>query len=301
MPGETVSAAKFERERKARKQAEKILEDKAHELYQSNISLQKLADEQEKIIAERTREYELEKNNAIKANDSKTHFLANISHELRTPLHGILSYAQMGLERVDQLSVEKHRRYYGLINTSGQRLLKLVNKLLNITHLEEGRIDKEITEFNVIDTIGVIVDEFIQDVTDKKIRIVINNQLQSDQLSADESLIGQVIGYILENALRFSPEGGKVQISCSNPEPKTFRCCLSDQGIGIEANQHQTIFEKFSVDESRESGTSLGKIGLGLTISKEIIELHNGKIWSEPVAIGAKICFDIPISNQSDV
>lgn len=225
---------------------------------------------------------------AREASDAKSEFFAKISHELRTPMHGILSYASFGIEKADKVSTAKCISYFVQIQKSGQRLLDLLNNLLDISKLESGKMTIEVSESSLNDTTKRCLMEQEQRLNQLGINIiweVINDEVVEGIF--DELHIAQVITNLLSNAIKASPEGGKIFISTSNCEMENNRgqnipaLCfvIRDQGQGIPENKHELVFEKFYSTPSERD--HLKGTGLGLLISKEIIEMHHGKLWTE--------------------
>ena len=244
---------------------------------------------------------------AEKANMAKTKFLANMSHEFRTPLHGILAYAEMGLQKLDP-NPEKQvlRKYFNQINTSGERLKRLVNDLLDISKLEAGKMTMHPVPCSVTQLINRYISE--QHARLARSTLSIDNTCQTTQLiTCDEERIYQVINNIIGNAMRFAPENTTITINCSSDKLKinnqdaveAIRISISDCGPGVPPGEEDVIFKKF--EQSSQVDYHSGGTGLGLAICKEIIEAHSGKIWYEPnQPNGAIFHFVLPITFQKE-
>ena len=229
----------------------------------------------EEEVDNRTRE-------AVEANAAKSAFLANMSHELRTPMHAIISYANLVIKSgLD----EKGVRFTNNILTSAQRLTSLLDDLLDLSKLEAGKMDISIDEFNFLEVIHTHVNE-VQSLLDSK---KIETRIESDKNMTgcfDSKLMGQVITNLLSNAIKFSPESSTIIIRARSEKSeldgyhgKTFHVEVVDQGIGIPDDELEDIFDEFI--QSSKTRTQSGGTGLGLPICKEIIHLHNGRIWAE--------------------
>ena len=237
------------------------------------------------------------KEKAEEANRMKSQFLANISHELRTPMHGILSFAEKGVTRGDKVAPQKTQHYFDQIFHSGERLMRLVNELLDLSKLEAGKGQYQKKTFALVDLVRTLDQETAFLLDNKNIRTELRCQGES-HLEGDPDRILQVLRNLWNNAIRFSPQDGFLQIDIANqtPEGETstwLQLCLSDQGPGVPTGELETVFDSF-VQSSRTKDGS-GGTGLGLAISREIIKDHGGQIWAENLAQGgAKFCIRLP-------
>lgn len=260
----------------------------------------------EKTVVERTLAIEEEKEKAINADKAKTEFLANISHEIRTPLYGILSFANMGVDRVTNVPSQKSKEYFKHILDSGDRLLRLLNDLLDLSKLESNKNKMKFID----EDIDVITRQCFQSekarLHEKDIHWEINKASSVGKVQCNNDGVRQVISNLLSNAIRFSPVGGKINVMLDfmsktlDDEPNVLRFSIVDEGVGIPEKETKVIFDKFI--QSTKTNTGAGGTGLGLSICKEIIKIHKGKIWAENGMIkgeskGAVFSFDIPIKH----
>jgi len=245
---------------------------------------------------------------AISANKSKTEFLANMSHELRTPMHAILSFASMGIEKIDSGGKEKLLRYFTRIQESGNRLLNLLNNLLDLSKLEAGAKPLCCESQNVKSTVDTVIKELSGLLSKKNIKIDLVGC--HDDLSAwfDHDQMIQVFRNLLGNAIKFSnPETViKVDVERSNMisqhgsagHCQAVAVTVADQGIGIPEHELNTVFDKFV--QSSKTKTGAGGTGLGLAISKEIVERHGGEIRAINNADGgASFIVKLPVDNPT--
>ena len=247
--------------------------------------LRKTHNELEERVNERTIELE-------KANRAKSEFLANMSHELRTPLHGILSFANFGISKLDTVSRERLMGYFQQIKESGKVLLSLLNDLLDLAKLESGKMDFTFRVTNLKELADKVVDEFSSLVSERNISIKYNQPRQNVQVTMDAKRTMQVIRNLLSNALKFSPENGVIEINVYQGSD-FVKFSVQDQGKGIPKNELETVFDKFI--QSSKSKTGAGGTGLGLSICQEIISAHKGRIWAENSQEGGAILlFEIP-------
>jgi len=244
------------------------------------------------------------------ANQAKSDFLASMSHELRTPLHAIISFAQLGLKRAEGTNREKIKRYFGTINDSADRLLFLLNDILDLAKLEAGKMTLDITKNNLYEVVRELICEQELKLQEKNLSIFWQEKATTSKAEFDKFRIGQVISNILSNAIKFSPQGGELCFRITEDFLATGEAnipirglcfSLSDRGKGVKEHELESIFDKFV--QSHGQKAELGGTGLGLTICKEIIDAHQGKIWAESESKqGATFSFIIPIEHQhSDV
>jgi len=268
-------------------------------------SLQLAHDELEIEITKRTADYKRAKEEAEQANQLKSEFLANMSHELRTPMHGILSFSKFGIEKIDKASKEKNLNYFKKIRTAGNRLMGLLDNLLDLSKLEAGK-EVYMMEFVCIQqVVKNIVSEMKTTWKEKQLKVNVEDPMVSKKILCDENKIEQVIRNLLANAIKFTPENQNITVSFSSGElPDKQRSTnkkvisaitvsLKDQGVGIPDDEMEHVFDKFT--QSSKTKTGAGGTGLGLAICKEIIEGHNGKIWAENnPECGSTLSFTLP-------
>ncbi len=231
------------------------------------------------------------------ASRAKSGFLAYMSHEFRTPMHAILAYTKMAQEDVRSEEPAKIEKYIENARTAGLRLLDLLNNLLDFAKLEAGKIELQTGKANLLDIIEGSQRELNSLLEEKALRVSIATKSNDTGAEVDYARITQVLVNLFSNAIKFSPVGGRILVEISDTELSDGRlglqCSLSDQGAGIPEQELSTIFDRFSQGSSSKKSSS--GTGLGLTICRELISLHGGKIWaSNRPEGGAVFSFTVP-------
>lgn len=226
-----------------------------------------------------------------KANRVKDEFISIVSHELRTPLAPIIDYVAILKEG---LAPDQTQAIYDRLSVCAKRELNLVNSLLDVSRLESGMYNPVKVMIYPKKVITDLLQEFSLEIKKKKLKV--SAQMGEETLLADENLLVRAISQLIDNAIKFSPKGGHVQVRSFFEDGK-IRFEIGDQGIGIAPENLEKIFDKFfQVDSSYTR--KFGGMGLGLTIVKQIIESHGGKIWavSRGLGHGAKFIFLLPVA-----
>lgn len=234
-----------------------------------------------------TEKLKRDKEIAESANQSKSEFLANMSHELRTPMHGIMSFVNIGLKNPERLTINKALKYFGRIKTSADRLLSLLNDLLDLSKLEAGKMVMEYSSSSLESVAKSCIAEQQARLRELDKTVIWHPGTISGDGQFDPIRIGQVITNLLSNAIKFTPTGKNIDFLIANAEldfddgtkVPAFLFSVRDYGDGIPDSELELIFDKFS--QSSSTKTKAGGTGLGLAICKELINAHNGKIWVE--------------------
>jgi signal transduction histidine kinase len=222
----------------------------------------------------------------------KSEFLANMSHELRTPLNAIIGFSQVLRERLFGDVNAKQEEYLDDILSSGNHLLSLINDVLDLSKVEAGQVELELAQFSLRDALerGVIMVR--ERATRDGVEIAIAAAPGVDVVEGDERRIRQVIFNLLSNAVKFTPPGGAVDVSAAQINGEV-RVSVADTGPGLAREDHERIFDEFQQTEAgiaQREGT-----GLGLALSKRLVELHGGRIWVESeLGQGSRFVFTLP-------
>ena len=214
----------------------------------------------------------------LEADKLKNEFLANISHELRTPLNAIIGFSEALSMKIFGPLNEKQEEYVTDIHVSGLHLLGMINEILELSKIEAKAVKLALSKFNLQTSLNEVVN-IVRPLANKKhikLEKVTNDFLE---IEANYQKIQQILYNLLSNAIKFTPENGEIQIGY-NINKKDVVMFVKDNGTGIDKKYEGKIFGKFvqlnNVYSKKESST-----GLGLTITKELTELHGGKIWFE--------------------
>ncbi|MDP3260602.1 MAG: response regulator, partial [Thermodesulfovibrionales bacterium] len=283
---------------------EKQLREK---LKEKNKELEELTQGLEEKVLERTRELERINKVLQRSNEIKARFIANMSHELKTPLHSIIGFSEVLIDRTYGDLNEKQQRHVGNILTSGRHLLHLVNNILDLAKIEAGRIELSYETFSV----KAVIDEVlmvIRHLADKNlIEVKTDISYEVSNFTADKVKFKQILYNLLSNAIKFTPESGKVGIKVEKligrdlvpwaiKGQEFLKLSVWDTGIGIRPDDKERVFEEFEqIDPSRATeGT-----GLGLSLTKRLIEMHGGHVDLES-AYGKGSAFNVylPVTEE---
>jgi len=232
----------------------------------------------------------------------KDEFVSIASHELRTPMTAIKSYLWLALYSKEILS-DKLRYYLTRSFNATNRLIKLVNDMLNVSRIESGRLSLELKKVDIYQLVGEVIDEIKPRADEMGILIARGEHIEIEEVIADEDKIKEVLINLIGNALKFTPQGGSISVLFA-VKKRTVEISVKDTGEGIEQTDISKLFKKFGFVKgsyATNQKASLGT-GLGLYISKEIIEMHRGvmSVFSKGKGTGATFTFSLKIFNEKD-
>jgi GAF domain-containing protein len=227
------------------------------------------------------------------ASQHKSEFLANMSHELRTPLNAVIGFSEVLRDRMFGDLNDKQEEYLNDIHASGQHLLSLINDILDLSKIEAGRMELELTDVHLPSALDNAMTLMRERAGRHSIALHMHVDPQVGYVHADERKIKQVVLNLLSNAIKFTPEGGRIELRATRGDG-VVEVAVSDTGVGIAPEDQEAVFEEF-----RQVGTTAKKVegtGLGLALSRKFIELHGGRIWVDSqVGTGSTFTLTIPM------
>jgi signal transduction histidine kinase len=243
------------------------------------------------------REIETKSRELEAANQHKSEFLANVSHELRTPLNAIIGFSEVLGERLFGELNEKQAEYTDDILSSGRHLLSLINDILDLSKIEAGRMELEITTFDL----PMAIENALLLVRERASRHGIKFHRAIDErlgdFTGDERKVKQILVNLLSNAVKFTPEGGQIKVDAGLGDSAVI-VSVTDTGIGIAKEDQEAIFEEFRQASGNYAQKREGT-GLGLTLTRRFVEMHGGKIWVESeIGKGSKFTFTLPVKQN---
>ncbi len=237
-------------------------------------------------IEDKSRQLEL-------ASQHKSEFLANMSHELRTPLNAIIGFSEVLAEGMFGEINEKQTEYLRDILESGQHLLSLINDILDLSKIEAGRMELEPTDFDLPSAIENALILVRERASRRGITLQRSVDNRLGMIGADERKIKQVLLNLLSNALKFTPEGGRIDVWAGIVDGMA-EISVTDTGVGIAPEDQEAVFEEFRQvggAEKKAEGT-----GLGLALCRKFVELHGGRIWvKSQIGVGSTFAFTLPV------
>lgn len=241
-----------------------------------------------------------EKQVAEIANRTKSEFLANMSHELRTPLNSIIGFSDLLCDQIYGKLNEKQLKYANNISKSGKHLLNLINDILDLSKVEAGKMELDYREFELTDRLNSVKSLLSPIAARKNIKIEINVDKELTTIYADEARFVQIMYNLVDNAIKFSFENNPVRIEAGR-KGEFLETTVTDIGIGIKPEDQYKLFQPFSQVAAFSSKKFQGT-GLGLSLVKQIVNLHGGYVWFRSIpGEGSTFAFAIPINgNKKD-
>ena len=225
---------------------------------------------------------------------AKKGLIMNMSHELRTPLNSVIGFSDLLLEGAFGSLNTRQSKYVSNILISGKNLLEIINNLLDISRLEAGERNLNYEEIDIASLIGEVRMSLISPASNKKISVEVKIDTSLENIRADRTKLRQILYNLMNNAMKFTPDKGRVIVSACKKEG-VLEIKVSDNGIGLSKEDNEKIFMPFTQADS-STARGYGGAGLGLYIVKNFIDLHGGKIWVDSeVGKGSTFIFTLPI------
>jgi len=227
------------------------------------------------------------------ASRHKSEFLATVSHELRTPLNAIIGFSEVLHEQMFGELNERQLGYTRDVLESGRHLLALINDLLDLSKVEAGRMELELSRVSLRTVLESGITVNAEAASRRGVELRLTVEPHEIVLDADERKLRQVVFNLLANAVKFTPAGGAVDVSAEQRDGKV-EVAVADTGRGIAARNAERIFEEFQQADGAEEGT-----GLGLPLARRFVELHGGRLWLESsVGEGSTFRFELPVTQR---
>ncbi len=236
-----------------------------------------------------------------RATRAKSEFLANMSHELRTPLNSINGFSEILYDETFGSLNEKQKKYVEYVLTSGKHLLLLINQILDMSKVEAGKMKLVLSDLpmkSLLNDTSLLVADMV---SKKKLQMLLEITEDLPNIEGDELKVNEILYNLLSNAIKFTPEGGKIGMRAKKIDSK-IEIEVWDTGVGIAAENMGKIFEGFFRVDTPYSRITEGT-GLGLPLSKKLVELHGGKfsVVSEGVSKGSQVKFTLPVISRKVV
>lgn len=226
------------------------------------------------------------------ASQHKSEFLASMSHELRTPLNAVIGFSEVLLERMFGELNERQEDYLQDILSAGRHLLALLNDVLDLSKVEAGHMQLEITSFSAMDALTHSLSLVRERASQHGIQLGLETEGDLGLIRADELRFKQILLNLLSNAVKFTPDRGRVVVAARH-EGRDFVVTVSDTGVGIPPADQERIFDSFQ--QGNRTAPTVEGTGLGLTLTKRIVGLHGGRLWlTSTPGLGSTFGFSLP-------
>lgn len=268
--------------------------DNAH----AYLDLEALTQTLEHRVQDRTRELQAANEKLRELDRLKSVFVSIVSHELRTPMTSIKGYIENMLDGLTGTLSDRQAHYLGRVKYNVERLTRMINDLLDLSRIEAGRVELALAPLAIAEVVPEIVESLQPVGHAKSISIQYRHQGGPVQISGDRDKLHQIMTNLIQNAVKFTASEGQIRVETKMIEGGFGQFCVADTGCGISPHEQARIFERFYRGETIQ--VDQRGAGLGLAITKSLVELHGGKIWVESSpGQGSRFYFTIPIASRS--
>lgn len=252
----------------------------------------------EKKVHDRTVQLETANEQLKEMNRVKSAFVSVASHELRTPMTSIKGYVENMLDGLTGALSEKQSHYLHRVKYNVDRLMRMINDLLDLSKIEAGRVELRLVPVSISELVNDVTESLEQIARNKALTMEVLHIGMSPTLEADHDRLTQILTNLVGNAIKFTPRGGMIQVKTEMNKDGYLQICVADTGCGIHPEDLPRVFEKFYRGQGVPSETP--GAGLGLAIVKSLVEIHGGHIWAESIpGNGSSFYFTIPIRQGS--
>jgi two-component system, sensor histidine kinase and response regulator len=263
---------------------------------QAYQALEDLTQTLEHRVQDRTRELQAANKKLQELDRLKSVFVSIVSHELRTPMTSIKGYIENMLDGLTGTLSDRQAHYLGRVKYNVERLTRMINDLLDLSRIEAGRVELALAPLSIAEVVSEIVDSLQPIGQAKSISIQRRHQGGPVQISADRDKLHQILTNLIQNAAKFTASGGQIRVETKSMEGGVVQFCVSDTGCGISPQEQAKIFERFYRGETIQ--VDQRGAGLGLAITKSLVEMHGGRIWVESIlGQGSRFYFTMPIAS----
>jgi signal transduction histidine kinase len=253
----------------------------------------------EQRVQQRTQELQTANERLVELDKLRAAFVSIVSHELRTPMTSIKGYVENMLEGLTGPLTDRQSYYLTRVKFNVERLTRMLNQLLDLSRIEAGRVDLQLAPMSMPDLAQDVL-EGLQSLAQKKaITLAMQTEGTVPPIQGDRDKLHQVLTNLVGNAIKFTPQGGEVRVEVTALSEGLVRVCVADTGCGIAPHEVEKVFEKFYRGETAPQD-AVGA-GLGLPITKHLVELHGGRIWVDSMlGAGSLFYFTVPIAGPGD-
>ena len=263
------------------------MNDAAKRLAKGDIS-QRVIIKSDDEVGELSKSFNYMAESLEKIDEKRRQFISNVSHEIRTPITSIKGFISGMVDEV--IPPKKHKKYLEITLQEIERLTRLINDLLDLSALQSGEFSQKLKSVDIVKIINSTLSNFERNIKEKRLNLSLELESECIMVLGDEDRLIQVITNLLDNAIKYSNNGGDIRVHCNTKQSKAY-ICIFNTGDNIGINDINNIWERFyRVDKARSSKNSSG---LGLSIVREIISNLNEDIWVENVNDGIKFIFTL--------